>query len=148
MPGGADTRVDRGATLENLTCPSGSKLGGARPGILGRLSLRLQQLTRVDTMDVREEKPRFTGVPFPAHKAANRVSITAPLRLSHRMRRSHELAFPHIPSVCIGGEMMHERQRAVLEDVFGSVPFIRYARTNFTRYWAVRGYMMDSTYWP
>jgi phenylacetate-CoA ligase len=39
----------------------------------------------------------------------------------------HGLTCPHVPAVCLGGELMHERQRQLLESVFGSVPFIRYA---------------------
>jgi phenylacetate-CoA ligase len=102
------------------------QLGGARPGILGRLSLRLQQLTRVDTMDVREENLASLVCLFQRIRPRTVFSYPSALALVASYARSHELAFPHIPSVCIGGEMMHERQRAVLEDVFGSVPFIRY----------------------
>jgi len=102
------------------------QLEGARPGSLGRLSQRLQQLTRVDTMKVREENLASLVCLLQRSRPRTVFSYPSALALVASYARSHELACPHIPSVCLGGELMHERQRTVLEDVFGSVPFIRY----------------------
>lgn len=90
------------------------------------LSHRLQRLTRVDVMSVREENLATIVRLLQRIRPRTIHSYPSTLVLIASFIKSQGLCCPEIPSVCVAGERTSERQRDILTAVFGSVPFIRY----------------------
>ena len=94
--------------------------------LLYDLSLRLQRLTKIDTMQVTEEN--LAGLVTAIRRARPKSVFSYPsaLALIASYARDRGLACPPIPALCLGGERLLERQRALLREVFGSDPYVRY----------------------
>ena len=95
-------------------------------GTLRRLSLALQRLTRVDTMTVSEENLHSLVRTFCEVRPRSLFSYPSALALIAAYARSNRTPLPVIPAVCVGGERLLARQKELFEEVFGSVPFVRY----------------------
>jgi len=91
-----------------------------------RLSHRLQRLTRVDVMSVRQENLEAIARLLQQIRPRTVHSYPSTLVLIAAFMRHGGLSCPRIPSVCVAGERLSERQEHILTEVFGSVPFIRY----------------------
>ncbi len=91
-----------------------------------RLSHRLQRLTRVDVMSVREENLAAIARLLQQIRPRTVHSYPSTLVLIAAFMKNGGLSCPRIPSVCVAGERLSERQERILTEVFGSIPFIRY----------------------
>jgi phenylacetate-CoA ligase len=99
---------------------------GTRRGALNQLSLKLQRLTRIDTMTVNEENLDSLVRTLQAVRPRSLFSYPSALALIADHARRNRIPLPHMPAVCVGGERLLPRQRALFEEEFGSVPFVRY----------------------
>ena len=99
---------------------------GRATRMLHRASLRLQRLERIDTMSVTEENLPALVSHMQRTKPRSLFAYPSALALIASYARDHDLSCPAVHAVCLGGERLHDRQRAVLQQVFGSEPCIRY----------------------
>ncbi len=95
-------------------------------GMTRRLSLRLQQLTRINTRTVREENLSSLARTIQRVRPYSLFSYPSALALIAAYAVAHNLTFAPIPGICLGGEYATERQRETIRRAFGSEPFIFY----------------------
>jgi len=104
--------------------PSRRRAGPVR--LLDLLNLKLQRLDRIDTLTV---------VPGTLPALAGHIRRTRPhsifaypstLTLLAAYLNDHAISCPDVTVVCVGGERLYERQRTLLQQVFGSEPCVRY----------------------
>ncbi|MBN1857433.1 MAG: phenylacetate--CoA ligase family protein [Dehalococcoidia bacterium] len=101
--------------------------GGLKPSkVLGRLSVRLQRAQMVDTMTVHEENLSdiFDLIQRTRPRSIN--SYPSALALLASYARAENRTCAQVHSVCLGGEQTLDHQRAIIREVFGSDPYIRY----------------------
>ncbi|MFW6103337.1 MAG: phenylacetate--CoA ligase family protein [Chloroflexota bacterium] len=93
---------------------------------LKQFGIRLQRLTKVDTMLVEEE--HLDEIVKLINRVRPRAVFSYPsaLALVASYAKSQGLACPRIDAMCLGGERLLERQREVLDEVFGGKQYVRY----------------------
>jgi phenylacetate-CoA ligase len=93
---------------------------------LRQLGIRLQRLTKVDTMLVTEE--HLDELVHLIRRIRPRAVFSYPsaLALVASYAKSKGIICPRIDAMCLGGERLLLRQREVLDEVFGGKQYIRY----------------------
>ena len=93
---------------------------------LKRLGIRLQRLTKVDTMLVDEEHLDEMVQLIRRMKPHVVFSYPSAFALVASYAKSEGMQVPRINAMCFGGERLLERQRKVIAEVFGGVQYVRY----------------------
>ncbi|MFW6055848.1 MAG: phenylacetate--CoA ligase family protein [Chloroflexota bacterium] len=93
---------------------------------LKQLGIRLQRLTKVDTMLIDEE--HMDDIVQLIRQVRPRAVFSYPsaLVLIASYVKSARVPVPRIDVMCLGGERLTERQREVLDEVFGGQQYVRY----------------------
>ncbi len=109
----------------------GPQRRGPREQLLGQISARLQHSQAVDTMAVSEENlPAILSLVQQARPRSIH-SYPSTLALLASYARAEGKACPYVPSICLGGEPILDRQRWIVQEVFGSDPYDRYGSNEF-----------------
>ncbi len=93
---------------------------------LKQLGIRLQRLTKVDTMLVDEEHLDKLVHLIRRVKPHAVFSYPSAFALIASYAKSAGLRVPRIDAMCFGGERLLKRQREIIADVFGGVQYVRY----------------------
>jgi len=94
--------------------------------LLQRAGIRLQRLTKVDTMSVSEENLRQLVLLIRRIRPRVVFSYPSALALIAGYAKSAGLSCPLIDAMCVGGEELLPRQKDMLIAVFGGSPYVRY----------------------
>ena len=104
----------------------GPQRRGPGERLLRRISVHLQRAQMVDTMTMREENLPDIFSLIQRTRPRSITSYPSALALLTSYARAEDKTCTPVPSVCLEGEQTLDHQRAVIREVFGSDPYIRY----------------------